>query len=50
MVLEPQEALAAAARVVKQVFPLLDDEARLAFWVNLMGESGPDKVTSMVHL
>ena len=48
--LDPEEALGVVAAVTKSLFPALGDEARLNFLVNLLGDSGADKVTSMVHL
>jgi hypothetical protein len=48
--LDPEEALAAMARAVKNLFPLTSQEARLQFVVDLIGEGEQDKVTSMVHL
>jgi hypothetical protein len=50
MGMDPEEALAALAQAAEKIFPLLDEEARLTFWVNLMGGAGNDKVASMVHL
>jgi hypothetical protein len=48
--LDPEEALAALAAAVKKLFPVLGEEARLNFMVNLVGAAGGDKVSSMVHL
>ncbi len=48
--MEPEEAAAELALVVKRLFPLLGEEARLNFVMNLVGESGEDKLASMVHL
>ena len=48
--MDPEDALAAMAKAAKKIFPLLDTEARLTFWVNLLGEPGCDKTASMVHL
>jgi hypothetical protein len=48
--MEPEEAAAELAVVVKKLFPLLGEEARLNFVMNLVGESGEDKLASMVHL
>jgi hypothetical protein len=48
--MEPEKAAAELARVIKKLFPLLEEEARLNFVMNLMGESGEDKLASMVHL
>ncbi|MBI4644829.1 MAG: hypothetical protein HY743_14130 [Deltaproteobacteria bacterium] len=48
--MDPEKALADLAKAAKKIFPLLDAEAKLAFWVNLLGEPGGDKTASMVHL
>jgi hypothetical protein len=48
--MEPEKAAAELARVIKKLFPLLGEEARLNFVMNLVGESGEDKLASMVHL
>jgi hypothetical protein len=48
--LDPEEALAAVARAVKNLFPLISQEARLQFVVDLIGEGDHEKVTSLVHL
>jgi len=48
--MDPEEALAAIAVAVKKLFSLLNDEARINFVVNLVGDSADDKVASMVHL
>ncbi len=48
--LEPEEALKEVAHLVRKLFPLLDEKARLDFVVNLIGDVGSDKVSSLVHL
>jgi flagellar motility protein MotE (MotC chaperone) len=48
--MNPDEAASAIALVMKNLFSLLDEEARLKFVMNLVGESGEDKVASLVHL
>jgi hypothetical protein len=48
--LEPKEALKEIAHLVRKLFPLLDEKARLDFVVNLIGDVGSDKVSSLVHL
>lgn len=48
--MEPEKAAAELARVMKKLFPLLGKEARLNFVMNLVEESGEDKLASMVHL
>ena len=46
----PQEAASALSLVIKNLFPLLDEDARMRFVMNLVGDSGDDKVSSLVHL
>jgi len=46
----PQEAASVLAFVIKELFSLLDEEARIKFVMDLLGDSGDDKVSSMVHL
>jgi hypothetical protein len=48
--MDPQKALTEISRVLKSLFSTLDEEARSEFLWNLMGESGGDKVSSLVHL
>jgi len=48
--LEPEEAIRQTITVLKQLLPLLDEEGRTRFILNLIGESGKDKISSMVHL
>lgn len=45
-----EEAVSSLGTVVKRVFRFLDDEARLDFLKDVVGEAGEDKVSSMVHL
>lgn len=46
----PAQAMAEIAAKLKTIFPLVTDEERLNFVVNLIGGAGDDKVSSMVHL
>jgi hypothetical protein len=46
----PAEAMAEIAATLKTILPLVTDEDRLHFVVNLIGSAGDDKVSSMVHL
>ena len=46
----PGKALAELAAALKKILPLVTDEDRLNFVVNLIGGAGEDKVASMVHL
>jgi hypothetical protein len=48
--LAPAEALSAVAGALKKILPLVSEEDRLNFVVNLVGGAGDDKVASMVHL
>ena len=48
--LKPEEALKEIAHVIRKLFPILDEKARLDFIVNLIGDVGSDKVSSLVHL
>lgn len=48
--LEPQEALKEMAAVTKKLFSLLEEKARLDFVVDLIGDAGSDKISSLVHL
>jgi hypothetical protein len=48
--MDPEEALTEIARALKMLFSALGEEARSEFLWNLMGESGGDKVASLVHL
>ena len=46
----PAKAMAEIAAKLKTILPLVTDEDRLNFVVNLIGGAGDDKVSSMVHL
>ena len=48
--MDPEEALDEIAKVLKVLFSSLGEDARSQFMWNLMGESGGDKVSSLVHL
>ena len=48
--MDPEEAAAEIALAMKKLFVLLGEEARIKFVMNLVGDSGEDKVGSMVHL
>jgi hypothetical protein len=48
--LDPPKALKEIAAALKTLFPLLDQENRLDFVVALIGDTGSDKVASLVHL
>jgi hypothetical protein len=46
----PAQALLEVAGALKKILPLVTEEERLNFMVNLIGGAGDDKVASMVHL
>jgi hypothetical protein len=48
--MEPAQAASAIAVVMKKLWPVLDEDARIKFVMSLVGESGQDNVTSLVHL
>ena len=48
--MDPEEALGALALAAKKLFSLLGEESRFRFLLTLLGDSGDDKVSSMVHL
>jgi hypothetical protein len=48
--MEPEQALDEIGRALKAIFPVLSEEARGRFLMELVGESETDKVSSLVHL
>lgn len=48
--MEPEKAALAIALALKDVFPLLDEDARLRFVMDVVGDEGGDKVAGLVHL
>jgi hypothetical protein len=48
--MSPKEAVSSLGTIVKRMFRFLDDEARVSFIMDVVGEAGEDKVSSMVHL
>ena len=48
--MEPREAVAQMGEALKRLLPILDEEDRIGFVMNLVGDSGGDKLSSMVHL
>lgn len=48
--MDPQKALMEISKVLKVLFSTLGEEARSEFLWELMGETGGDKVSSLVHL
>jgi hypothetical protein len=47
--MDPYEAVSEIAAIMKNLLPLLSEEARLKFVAGLAEDSGGDKLTSMVH-
>ncbi len=48
--LPPAQALAEIGRALKNLLPLVTEEDRLNFIVQLIGGASDDKVASMMHL
>jgi predicted fused transcriptional regulator/phosphomethylpyrimidine kinase len=48
--LEPAEALAKLIPAVKKNLAHLDEEARIRFVTDMIGDGGQDKIASMVNL
>jgi hypothetical protein len=48
--MEPEKALDEMGKALKSIFPVLSEEARGKFLLELVGESQEDKVSSLVHL
>ncbi len=48
--MEPARALAELAAAAKKLLAHLDEQAKVDFVVSMIGESGRDKVASMVDL
>ncbi len=48
--LAPAQALAEIAVILRKILPLLPEEERRDFVIDLIGGAGDDKVASMVHL
>ncbi len=46
----PEKALTEIEAALKKILPLVTDEDRLNFVVNLIGGASDDQVASMVHL
>jgi hypothetical protein len=46
----PEKALTEIGVALNKILPLVTDEDRLNFVVNLIGGTSDDKVASMVHL
>lgn len=48
--MDPEKALIELSMVLKTLFLTLGEETRSQFLWDIMGESGGDKVSSLVHL
>ncbi len=48
--LDPEDAALQTAAGLRKLLPLLEEDARNRIIMNLLGEDGGDKITSMVHL
>ncbi len=48
--MDPKKAIAEMAKALRKLFPLLGEDERTDFVMDLIGESGGDKLSSMVHL
>ena len=48
--MEPAEALAKLTPAIKNILAHLDEEARVGFVKDMIGDSGADKIASMVNL
>jgi len=48
--MEPEEALVELAPALKNILTLLDEEARIRFVTDMIGNGGEDKIASMVNL
>ena len=46
----PERALKEIATAARSLFSLLDEKARFDFVINLVGDTGEGKVSSLVHL
>jgi len=46
----PEAALEEIGAALKKLLPMVSEDNRLNFVVNLIGGAGDDKVASMVHL
>jgi len=48
--MEPESALKEVGQALKTIFPVVSEESRGEFLLELVGESKSDKVSSLVHL
>jgi hypothetical protein len=48
--MDPESALKEVGQALKTIFPVVSEESRGGFLLDLVGESQADKVASLVHL
>jgi hypothetical protein len=48
--MDPEHAMNEIGQVLKSLFPVVSEDARGRFLLDLVGESENDKVSSLVHL
>jgi hypothetical protein len=48
--MDPEDALKEMGPAIKSIFPVVSEELRGKFLMELVGESQNDKVSSLVHL
>lgn len=48
--MDPVEAVAEMGEALQRLLPILGEEDRIGFVMKLVGDSGGDKLSSMVHL
>ena len=48
--MEPESALKEVGQALKTIFPVVSEDSRSEFLLELAGESRADKVSSLVHL
>ncbi len=48
--MEPEEAVSALSIVVKRQLPLVEEDKRIKFVLDLVGEPSDEKLASLVHL
>jgi hypothetical protein len=47
--MDPEEAIAEVTPVLRKLLSVVQEEVRIEFMADLIGEAGEDKVASMVH-
>lgn len=48
--MDPEEALTEIGDALNKLFSVMDGDASTRFLMNLLGDSGEDKISGMVHL